>query len=268
MSYGGLLREYARQRGLRRSMLRVPFLTPRLSSLWLGLVTPLYARVGRKLIESIEHPTVVRDPSALAAFPVQPVGVRDAVAAALRNEDREAAETRWCDALSSAGENRDWTGARFYNRIVDARALDVDVGPEQAFAPIQRIGGDVGWYACDWLWRVRGFLDLLAGGVGMRRGRPPSGELRVGDALDFWRVERCEPPRRLLLAAEMRLPGRAWLDFAVEPRAGGATIRQTAIFDPVGLSGLLYWYLCYPLHGLIFSRMLANIARTAHREAR
>jgi hypothetical protein len=141
---------------------------------------------------------------------------------------------------------------------------EVGVGPAEAFAPICRIGGETGWYAYGWLWRLRGFIDLLVGGVGLRRGRPTPEDLSVGDALDFWRVEAYEPARRLLLAAEMKLPGRAWLEFVVEPRQGGATIRQTALFDPVGLVGLAYWYLVYPLHRMIFSRMLENIARAAN----
>jgi hypothetical protein len=149
------------------------------------------------------------------------------------------------------------------NRFVDSRTRDVDVGPEEAFAPIRRIGGRTGWYAYDWLWRLRGFLDLLVGGVGVRRGRPAPEDLHVGDALDFWRVEAYEPHRRLRLSAEMKLPGRAWLEFEVVPREGGSTIRQTALFDPVGLSGRLYWYGVHPLHRLLFSRMLDGIARAA-----
>lgn len=264
VSYGDLMREYARQRGLRRAMVPIPFLTPRLSSLWLGLVTPLYARVGRKLIESIKHPTVVCDPAAQEVFTVQPRGIRAAIAAALRNEERETAETRWCDAFSSGGVGRNWAGVRFGNRFIDSRTREVDVGPAQAFAPIRRIGGETGWYAYDWLWRLRGFLDLLVGGVGVRRGRSSPDDLCVGDALDFWRVEAYDPDRRLLLSAEMKLPGRAWLEFVVDPRHGGATIRQTAIFDPVGLAGLAYWYLIFPLHRMVFSGMLENIARKAN----
>jgi len=263
VSYGDLMREYARQRGLRRTMVRVPVLTPRLSSLWLGLVTPLYARVGRKLIESIKHPTIVRDFSALEAFPVQPRGSREAIAAAIRNEDREIAESRWYDAFSSGGEGRDWAGVRLGRRLVDSRKRDVDVGPEDAFAPIRRIGGETGWYAYDWLWRLRGLLDLLVGGVGVRRGRPAPEGAHKGDALDFWRVEAYEPDRLLRLSAEMKLPGRAWLEFEVVPREGGATIRQTALFDPAGLGGLAYWYGLYPLHSLVFSGMLHGIARAA-----
>lgn len=263
VTYGDLMREYARQRGLRRAMIRVPVLTPWLSSLWLGLVTPLYARVGRKLAESIKHPTVVSDPSALEVFPVRPRGMREAIAAALRNEDHEIAESRWYDARSSGGEARDASGLRFGSRLVDSRTVELDVGPEEAFAPIRRIGGDTGWYAYDGLWRLRGFLDLLVGGVGVRRGRPEPETLHVGDALDFWRVEAYEPGRRLRLAAEMKLPGRAWLEFEVVPRDGGATLRQTALFDPLGLFGRAYWYGVAPLHRLVFAGMLRGIARAA-----
>jgi len=263
VSYGDLMREYARQRELRRTMIRVPVLTPRLSSLWLGLVTPLYARIGRKLIVSIKHPTVVRDPSALEVFSVRPRGMSDAIGAAIRNEEREIAESRWSDAFSSGGDARTWAGVRFNNRLVDKRSRTVDVSPQQAFAPIRCIGGETGWYAYDWLWKLRGFLDLLVGGVGVRRGRPAPDDLHVGDALDFWRVEAYEPGRRLRLFAEMKVPGRAWLEFEVEPREGGATISQTALFDPVGLSGLAYWYLVYPLHNLVFRAMLERIARAA-----
>jgi uncharacterized protein YbjT (DUF2867 family) len=202
VSYGDLMREYAEQRGLRRWMIRVPLLTPRLSSLWLGLVTPLYASVGRKLIQSIKHPTVVTDPAALDFFPVRPRGMRDAITAAIRNEEREIAESRWYDAFSSGGVGRDWAGVRFGNRLVDARTRAVGVSPEAAFAPIRRIGGETGWYAHDWLWRLRGFLDfILVGGV----------------------------------------------------------------FDPVGLTGLIYWYVLSPLHRVAFSGMLENIAGTASR---
>lgn len=263
VSYGALMREYARQRGLRRLTIRVPVLTPRLSSLWLGLVTPLYARVGRILIESIKHPSVVRDTSASEVFPIRPRGMAEAIAAALRNEDKELAESRWYDAFSSGGTEPSWAGVRFGNRLVDSRSRTVGVGADEAFAPIRRIGGATGWYAYDWLWRIRGFLDLLVGGVGVRRGRPDPQFVRVGDALDFWRVEAYEAGRLLRLRAEMKLPGRAWLEFEVLKTDGGATIRQTAMFDPVGLFGLAYWYLIYPLHNLVFTGMLDNIARAA-----
>ncbi len=264
VSYRDLMVEYARQRGLRRLMVPVPVLTPRLSSLWLGLVTPLYARVGRKLIESIVHPTVVRDDSARRFFDVEPQGVAAAIAAALRNEDREFAATHWFDALSSSGApSGAFGGISVRGRLLDVRERVVAVPPRAAFEPIRRIGGANGWYAWNFLWRLRGGLDLLTGGVGLRRGRPANRELRAGDSLDFWRVEAYDPPRRLRLRAEMRVPGRAWLEFEVEPAPGGARIRQTAIFHPSGLAGLLYWYGVYPLHALVFSRMIGAIARRA-----
>ena len=263
VSYGDLMREYARQRGLRRFMIPIPLLTPHLSSLWLRLVTPLYASVGQKLIDSIRYPTVVRDDAALRDFAIRPIGVSEAIARALANEDREFAETCWSDALSAAGEAPSFGGVRFGNRLVDSRTVSVPVPPEAAFTPIRRIGGATGWYYATWLWRVRGAIDLLSGGVGMRRGRRDPEQLRVGDTLDFWRVEVIESPHRLRLVAEMRVPGRAWLEFEVVPEGGGARIRQSALFDPAGLAGLAYWYGIYPLHRMVFSGMLRGIARAA-----
>jgi uncharacterized protein YbjT (DUF2867 family) len=268
LSYGELMREYARQRGLRRLMVSVPVLTPRLSSLWLGLVTPLYARVGRKLISSIRHPTVVQDSSALRAFAVCPVGPREAIAAALRNEDRECAETRWSDALSSSGQARHWGGVRFGNRLIDSRTARVAVTPSAAFSPIRRIGGETGWYYGHLLWRIRGWIDILSGGVGMRRGRRNPDQLQTGDTVDCWRVEAFEPDRRLRLAAEMKMPGRAWLEFEVTGDDGGSLIRQSAVFDPVGLAGLMYWYMVYPMHQLVFAGMLRGIAHAAEHPRR
>ena len=265
VSYGELMREYARQRGLTRLMIRVPVLTPHLSSLWLALVTPVYARVGRKLIGSIRHATVVRDRAALTEFDVKPLGMRAAIARALSREDAEFAQTRWSDALSAGGAQRQWGGVRFGNRLADSRSVVVAASPASAFASVERIGGINGWYYGQWLWIMRGWLDLLLGGVGMRRGRRDPVTLEVGDVLDCWRVEAIEREKRLLLAAEMKLPGRAWLQFEVEPgdRPGEVEIRQTATFDPSGLSGLAYWYGVWPLHQLVFAGMLRGIAGAA-----
>ncbi len=263
VSYGELMREYARLRGLRRVMLPVPVLTPRLSSLWLGLVTPLYARVGRKLIDSLRNASVVADPSASETFPIRPTGIRDAIAAAMRNEDQEVAETRWSDALSSSGKAQTWGGVRFGTRLVDKRCARVSNSPEDAFAPIRRIGGDTGWYFGNWLWRVRGFIDLLVGGVGVRRGRRDPSEMAVGDAVDWWRVERYEPGRLVRLYSEMKLPGRAWLQFELTPAddGRGSVIHQTAEFDPVGLGGLVYWYALWPAHAAVFRGMIRGITK-------
>jgi hypothetical protein len=231
------MKEYARQRGLHRLLIRVPVLTPRLSSLWLGLVTPVYARVGRKLINSIRHPTVVTNDAARKRFPdIRPLAVREAIALAVRNAPR----------------------------LTDARSVRVDAPPAAAFRPVRRIGGARGWYYGNWLWRVRGLLDLLVGGVGMHRGRRDPEQLGVGDTLDCWRVEAYEPDRRLLLRAEMRLPGRAWLEFRVDPDPdGGTVLHQTASFDPRGVLGRLYWWISWPIHQVHFAGMLREVARRA-----
>jgi uncharacterized protein YbjT (DUF2867 family) len=265
VTYLDLMREYANQRGLRRRFIRVPVLTPHLSSLWLALVTPLYARVGRKLIDSIRHDTVVEDDSASVLFPsIQPLGMSAAISRAMTNEDLEYAETRWSDSVSSDA-GRGSASARFGARLVDSRSVTVPLSPQQAFEPIRRIGGDTGWYYGDALWVIRGGLDRLVGGPGLRRGRRSQHELAPGEALDFWRVEAVETDRLLRLRAEMRLPGRAWLQFEVHPADGGSTITQTAIFDPVGVAGLLYWYSLYPVHSLVFGGMLKRIAQAPFR---
>ncbi len=267
VSYADIMREYARQRGLKLWMISVPVLTPWLSSLWLGLITPLYARVGRKLIQSIIHSTVVRDEAARKRFAVRPMGIKEAIRIAIVRADREAEWSRWSDAVSSSRAVPSWTGVKFGTRLVDSRSVSVAVSRDDAFAPIQRIGGETGWYAWNWLWWLRGVLDLLAGGVGMRRGRRSPVALRVGDTVDFWRVEAITPTQ-LRLAAEMKVPGRAWLEFEVTGDDRAATIRQTAVFDPVGLLGRAYWYALWPLHHLVFGGMLREIARAAVRGQR
>jgi uncharacterized protein YbjT (DUF2867 family) len=269
VSYQEIMLEYARQRGLKRRLIPVPFLTPRLSSLWLGLVTPLYARVGRTLIESLPTPTIVTSTRAREAFPeIRPRPLAEAIARALSREDAEVAATRWSDAVSSAALARPWGGAQYGTRLVDSRARVVNAPADRAFSPIRRLGGDAGWYWGNPLWRLRGALDAAAGGAGMRRGRRHPHLLRIGDALDFWRVDGYEEDRLLRLAAEMRLPGRAWLQFEVTPAgAGRSEIRQTAIFDPAGLAGLAYWYALFPVHSLIFGGMLRALAGRAEAAA-
>ncbi|UCH83240.1 MAG: SDR family oxidoreductase [Candidatus Latescibacterota bacterium] len=260
VSYSGIMREYARQRHLKRTYFPVPVLTPGLSSRWLGLVTPVYARIGRKLIDSVKHPTIVRDDSASRVFDISPMSLSEAIAAALTNEDREFAVTRWSDALSSVGSSRDWGGVRFGNRLVDSRTTTIPAPRSQIFSTLSKIGGQTGWYHADWLWRIRGWMDLLAGGAGLRRGRRDPNCLRVGDVLDFWRISDLTSDRFVRLESEMKTPGRAWLEFELEDHGKETRLRQTAIFDPTGLTGLLYWYALYPVHHYVFDGMLRGIA--------
>jgi Protein of unknown function (DUF2867) len=240
VSYGEIMQRYARLRGLRRLLVRVPVLTPRLSGLWLALVTPAQARVGRALVEGLRETTVVRSNAARETFSVTPIGLDAAFAQAV-NE----------------GAGRHWH--------VDRREVVVDVPPPQAFAPIRRIGGATGWYFGNALWRMRGKLDRWCGGVGMGRGRRDPERCVVGDVIDGWTVEAYEPNRLLRLVADLKLPGRGWLEFEVTPLDGNhrSMIRQTAMFDPAGLLGRAYWYAILPLHKLMFRGLLRRLAERA-----
>jgi uncharacterized protein YbjT (DUF2867 family) len=262
VAYSDLMLEYARQVGLRRALVRVPFATPRISGLWLSVVTPVYASIGRELIESLRNDTLVHDEAAREVFPIRARGFRQAIERALANEDREFAETRWSDALS-AYRGRNWGGVPLGQRLVASRRIRVAASPERTFAPIQRIGGKTGWYYGNGFWRLRGLMDKVAGGVGLRRGRRDPVRLAVGDTLDFWRVEVFEHDRFLRLASELKAPGRIWLQFEVDGDERGSTLCQTAIFDPHGLAGLVYWYALYPIHYLIFGGMLRRIGQAA-----
>lgn len=259
VTYADVMREYARQRGLHRRVVRMPLITPRASRVLLGLLTPVYGRVAAAMVESLRNETIVTNPAAHAAFTRCRCGLSASIERALVNEDQEFAETHWSDALPQ-GQPLRWGGLTFGRRLVASRVVRVGRKPEEAFAPIQRIGGSTGWYGANWFWRLRGFLDTLRGGVGLRRGRRDPYDLRVGDTVDFWRVERLESGRLLRLAAEMKIPGRLWLQFEVDP-TGYSVIRQTTVFDPYGYVGLAYWYLLYPVHHRVFSRMLRGIQR-------
>jgi lipocalin/uncharacterized protein YbjT (DUF2867 family)/ligand-binding SRPBCC domain-containing protein len=237
VSYGDMMREYAALRPLRRFFVSVPVLTPRLSGLWLGLVTPAQARVGRALVEGLRNPTVVRSPAARETFEIRAMPLRDAFKRAI--DENAAAHYKF-----------------------DKRAVTVDASPAEAFAPIRRIGGATGWYCADALWRLRGWLDRRVGGAGMPRLRRDPDDIVVGDVIDGWRVEAYEPDRLLRLSAGLKLPGRGWLEFHVDPLDAGARslISQTATFDPRGVAGRLYWYGVLPLHSLMFRGLLRRIA--------
>jgi uncharacterized protein YbjT (DUF2867 family) len=260
MSYAEVMREYARQRNLRRPTIRMPLIALRASGLVLGLLTPRYGRIAGAMVDSLRNETVVHDPTAQEEFPVKPRGLGAAIEHALAAEDREFTQTRWSDTLTPTSKPR-LGGVAFGQRMVSSRVVRVNRRANVAFVPIQDIGGRTGWYALDWFWRLRGLLDKRRGGIGLRRGRRHPHELRVGDPVDFWRVEHLEPGRRLLLAAEMRIPGRLWLDLDVKPDTDGSQICQTTIFDPAGYLGLAYWYLLYPIHSSIFGAMLRGLRR-------
>jgi len=268
VSYQGIMKQYARRRGLRRCMIPVPVLTPYLSSVWLALVTPVLAGVGRSLIEGVRSPSVVRDPGARSAFDTHPACLAEAIDAALAGEEARFARRPLAE-LARRTEPDNAATLRWGNRILDCRATRVAVEPGRAFEPVARIGGPAGWYYGNWLWKLRGLIDLAVGGPGFapsRRGPQPSRPPRAGDLIDFWRVVVSDPPRRLRLEARMKLPGRAWLEFQVEPDHGGSIIRQIAAFDPTGLAGLLYWHALWPVHKRMFAGMLAAIARAACRD--
>ena len=265
VTYGEMMTGYASARGLRRWLLPVPVLTPRLSSLWVHLVTPIPAAIARPLVEGLRNEVVVRDATARQLFPeIVPLGFGEAVRLALAKLDAGEVETSWSDALASSQGDRPIV--RLENRqgmILERREMRVAATPERVFAAVSRLGGRTGWLYMDWTWRVRGAVDRLAGGVGMRRGRRDPVDLRPGDALDFWRVEAVDPPALVRLRAEMKVPGRAWLQFEVREAEGGSVLAQTAFFAPKGLAGLLYWYVLYPVHALIFSGLVRRLAQRA-----
>lgn len=261
--YEAVVREYARQRGGRRVPLPVPLTLGRLSSLMLALTGRLNVRAVRGLIDGLRESAVVRDTAAAATFAIRPRPLAEAISRALTFEGGDCPETRWCDALSAVGPIDSRAVDRPTGRFVDRRTIHVPLAPEQAFSPIQRIGGDRGWYCAAILWWLRSLGDLLIGGVGMIRGRRDGEVLRLGDTIDGWRVVAFEPNRRLLLHAEMRMPGRGWLEFVVTGDADGSTIRQTAYLDPIGLVGPTYWYGCFLAHQYVFRGMLKNLARAA-----
>jgi hypothetical protein len=260
LSYGDMMRTYARLRGLRRLMIPVPVLTPRLSSYWVSLVSPVPAGIARPLIEGLRNEVIVRDPRPAAAFGLQPAPYETALQRAIDRTDRHAVESTWFDSLDAPGREELPTMTSFEGMIIERRRRVVAVPADRLFAEVERLGGRAGWPYGNVLWRLRGFLDRLVGGVGMRLGRRSPTELRVGDALDFWRVEAVERPTLLRLRAEMRVPGRAWLQYEVAETPRGSQLVQTAFFEPKGLPGLAYWYLLYPLHGLIFRGMVRRLA--------
>jgi uncharacterized protein YbjT (DUF2867 family) len=261
LCYRQIMDIMAQELGLRpRHIIPVPVLTPRLSSYWIHLVTPLSHDIAGPLAEGLKNPVVCRENRITHLIPQELLNVREAIRAALQNMTEHHVETTWSMAGPIPGDP-DWAGGTVFR---DARQLDIQAPDWAVFRAVSRVGGEHGWYAADWLWTIRGWMDLLVGGPGLRRGRRDPEIVGYGDALDFWRVVAYEPDRRLALRAEMKLPGEALLEFRVESRgAGQCTLRQVALFRPRGLFGLLYWYAVAPLHDIVFRGMLLGIQREA-----
>jgi len=264
VTYRELMTIYAEEAGLRRRLiLPVPVLTPRLSSYWIHLVTPFPASLARPLAEGLSNPVLCQEHRLTALIPQNLLDCRGAIRLALQNVRHQQVESSWTDAGSlppaewgRAGDPH-WSGGTVFR---DGRSMLLAVAPAVAWAAVTRIGGTTGWYYADWLWEVRGAIDRLLGGVGLRRGRRDAAALQVGDALDFWRVAALDPPHRLLLVAEMKLPGEASLEFTLRPVPAGTELLQVARFRPRGLWGLLYWWLVTPFHRPVFSGMLKGLA--------
>lgn len=266
LTYGDMLRGYAKARGLKRWLIPVPVLTPRLSSYWVHLVTPVPAAIAQPLIQGLKNDVVVRDDSATRLFPeIQPLDYDTAVRLALGKLEQGPVETVWSDAVSSSqGDVTPVQLTTLEGMILEMRQRAVSAPADAVFRTFTQLGGAIGWLYMDWAWQLRGAFDRLIGGVGMRRGRRDPQEVRVGDAVDFWRVEAMESGCLLRLRAEMKVPGRAWLEFRVESRDVSHTVlSQTAYFAPRGVGGLIYWYLLYPIHALIFSGLIERVARRA-----
>lgn len=278
LTYSDMMGRYAQVAGLRRRfIIGVPLLSPRLSSLWVGLVTPVPAGLARPLVESLRNEVVCSEHDIARYIPDPPEGLVTldrAIALALRQVRTGEVASRWSsaataraprDLLPSDPQATDpaWAGGSLY---LDDRVRLVHASSAELWRTIQGIGGERGWYSFPLAWSVRGLLDRAVGGVGLRRGRRDPDRLQVGDVLDFWRVEEIIPGKLLRLRAEMKLPGRAWLEFSLRPgRSGEPVLRQRAIFRPAGLPGALYWWVLRPFHGVVFGGMFRNIAATAGR---
>jgi uncharacterized protein YbjT (DUF2867 family) len=264
LCYRDIMRIMAQELGLRpRWIIPVPVLTPRLSSYWIHFITPLSHKIAMPLAEGLKNDVICRDDSITRLIPQKLLDVREAIQAALSPLEGHMTETNWSMAGPMPGDP-DWSGGTVFR---DVHAVTIDAPAWAAFRAVCRIGGSHGWYI-DWLWKIRGGMDRLAGGPGLRRGRRHPENLRYGDALDFWRVVAFDNNRHLSLRAEMRLPGEALLDFQVESNGDRqCTLTQTALFEPRGLFGLFYWYAVLPFHGFVFRAMLRGVERDAMRVA-
>ncbi|MEP7212340.1 MAG: SDR family oxidoreductase [Acidobacteriota bacterium] len=258
LSFRGMMESFAEVRGLKRWIIPVPVLTPLLSGLWVGLITPVPNALAVPLVEGILDPVTADTSKAKKHFPrIEPMNYREAVEIAIRKTAENATETRWTDSLGDGGTYKFTDKDGLFKEI---RAVDAKASPHSVFRSFTSIGGDKGWLAWGWAWKVRGLLDNLVGGPGLKRGRRNASDLRIGDALDFWRVEDLVKDKMVLLRAEMKVPGKAWLMFEAVPKGDITQLVQIAIFEPKGFLGVLYWYSLFPIHSSLFRQMAARIA--------
>jgi len=265
LTYADMLLGYARERGLKRILIRTPFYAPRLSAYWVHMVTPIHWRVVLPLIEGLRARLIVRDQAARKLFPqIKPLDFQTAVHLALGRIQRDNVETSWSDALVTvAGDVKPYQFVVEEGMYVEKRQLLLDLSSQDVFRSYMGIGGGRGWLYMDWAWGFRGWLDKAVGGVGLRRGRRHPDEIRAGESLDFWRVEEVQKNRLLRLRAEMKLPGKAWLQFESTPQGDQTLLTVTAYFAPYGLFGFLYWYAMWPFHKYIFDGLTRRVASRA-----
>lgn len=262
LTFKRMVEIFAEERGLRRRIIPVPLLAPRLAARWVGWMTPIPNSMAVPIIEGITHSVLAETGKAETLFPaIQPISFRSAVRAALEREQQLLTETHWSDALHVQGK---W--AKFKEEegmIREVRTLHVNAPPEVVFHEFLSLGGDRGWLRWKWAWKIRGAIDRILGGPGLRRGRRNPYEAYPGESIDFWRVEAVEAPHLLRLHAEMKVPGSAWIEWETRPEKSGSRLVQTAFFSPKGLGGFLYWYALYPIHSVIFGSLVRAIAEEA-----
>jgi uncharacterized protein YbjT (DUF2867 family) len=275
LTYADMMQKFAKLSGLRkRLIIKVPVLTPKLSSLWIGFVTPVPTSLARPLVGSLISEVVADPKKSIDKLIPKPaeglIDVDGAVKLALSNVSSNTVSTRWSDATlptapwQKAQSDPEWAGEML---LKDKKVRTTDASIKSLWEAIEEIGGENGWYGSDFLWYLRGLLDRMIGGVGLRRGRRDPIHLRVGDSLDFWRVESLVPEQSLKLYAEMILPGKAWLEFRISKLPNGQSeVVQEASFSPRGLGGQLYWYAVLPFHILVFPTMIRNLIRSANRK--
>jgi len=266
LTYADMLLGYARERGLKRRLIRTPFSLPRLSAYWVHMVTPVHWRTILPLIEGLRANLVVHDDEAKRLFPnIEPLDFQSAVHLALGRVLSDAVETSWSDALvSSTGDARPYHFAVEEGMMLERRTLALNLAPGPIFRAYTGVGGERGWFFMDWAWAFRGWIDKAIGGVGIRRGRRSPDDIRAGESLDFWRVEAVEKDRLIRLRAEMKVPGKAWLQFESIPQNDGKTLlTETAYFAPRGFWGFIYWYAMWPFHAFLFDGLIRAIASRA-----